>query len=300
MKKSHFKFNKEERSGIFFLLLIIVLLQVVYFLIKTNVFTTTENNFHPNIDQQAQIEALKQQALKKDSIKQYPYNPNFITDYKGYTLGMSVLEIDKLHAFRKTDAYVNSAKEFQNVTGVSDSLLQKIEPYFKFPEWTKKSRQSSVGGYQKSKRASVGNRQNPTPLKGLVLADINTATAEDLKTVNGIGDKLSARIIKFRDALGGFMVEEQLYDVYGLEEEVVTRALKLFSVQQKPEITLININTASAYDLSKQTYINYTLAKNIVKYRQDKGAFASWGELKNIDGFPSEKINRIRLYLSLD
>ena len=127
MRLSHFKFNKQERSGIFFLLLFIVLLQVVYFLIKMDVFDSGTSNFAPNIEQQTKIDALKQEALQKDSIKIYPFNPNFITDYKGYTLGMSVAEIDKLHAFRKTDAYVNSAKEFQKVTKVSDSLLAKIE-----------------------------------------------------------------------------------------------------------------------------------------------------------------------------
>jgi hypothetical protein len=52
----------------------------------------------------------------------YPFNPNFITDFKGYKLGMSVQEIDLLE-YRKGNKYVNSPKEFQAVTQVSDSLL---------------------------------------------------------------------------------------------------------------------------------------------------------------------------------
>jgi hypothetical protein len=61
--------------------------------------------------------------------KIYPFNPNFITDFKGYKLGMSVTEIDRLLAFRKTNRYVNSAAEFQQVTQVSDSLLAQIAPF---------------------------------------------------------------------------------------------------------------------------------------------------------------------------
>ena len=271
--KSHFKFTKEERSGIFFLLLFIVLLQVVYFLIKMDVFDSGTSNFAPNIEQQTKIDALKQEALQKDSIKIYPFNPNFITDYKGYTLGMSVAEIDKLHAFRKTDAYVNSAKEFQKVTGVSDSLLKAIAPYFKFPEWTQKSGQSTVRSKQKSKKTSVGSKRNSPPLEGLGEADINTATAEDLRTINGIGEKLSARIIKFRDRLGGFMTEKQLYDVYGLEAGVVARTLQKFKVLKKPNVSLIKINSASTYEISKLIYIEYDVAKNIVLHGGILGGF---------------------------
>lgn len=50
-------------------------------------------------------------------------------------LGMSLVEIDKLHRFRESDKWVNSKADFKKVTGVSDSLLAEISPYFKFPEW---------------------------------------------------------------------------------------------------------------------------------------------------------------------
>ena len=42
-------------------------------------------------------------ATKKDTI--YPFNPNFISDYKGYKLGMSIQEIDRLHQYRAQNKY---------------------------------------------------------------------------------------------------------------------------------------------------------------------------------------------------
>ncbi|MEZ4841592.1 MAG: hypothetical protein R2821_08810 [Flavobacteriaceae bacterium] len=49
---------------------------------------------------------------------------------------MSTEEIDKLLQHRAAGKYINSSKEFQyQVTGVSDSLVKTIEPYFKFPDW---------------------------------------------------------------------------------------------------------------------------------------------------------------------
>ena len=45
---------------------------------------------------------------------------------------MSVQEIDRLLAFRKENKYVNSAKEFQEVTKVSDSLLSSMLRFLNF------------------------------------------------------------------------------------------------------------------------------------------------------------------------
>ncbi len=45
---------------------------------------------------------------------------------------MSNEEIDRLLTFRKQNQWVNSAKQFQQVTKVSDSLLNTISPYLSF------------------------------------------------------------------------------------------------------------------------------------------------------------------------
>jgi len=296
--KSHFKFNKQERSGIFFLLLIIVLLQLVYFLLRFYGAEERTDSFFVNEAKQAQIDKLKEKAKRADTSKIYPFNPNFITDYKGYTLGMSVKEIDRLHAFREQHKFANSAEEFQKVTLISDSLLAAISPYFKFPEWTQKKKYTPVQTSPNNTRSAPLN-SNKVAKRNSPKFDLNTATAQDLKRIYGIGEKLSARIVKFRDRLGGFLVDEQLYDVYGLEPDVVERALERFEVQQTPDIRKININTSSVEELSKLIYIQRHVAEDIVNYRNGNGGIDSFDELLKIADFPSEKIDRIALYLSL-
>mgnify|MGYP003864620281 CR=1 FL=1 len=292
--KSHFRFNKQERSGIFFLLLFIILLQIGYFLWKSFSVDNQIDGFQVNSEMQDQIDVLKQKALRKDSIKIFPFNPNFITDHKGYTLGMSVEEIDRLHNFRSTRKYVNSPKEFQQVTQVSDSLLGAIAPYFKFPEWAQKGNMQLASGVRMKTSAIT----NVKP-KEIVIRDLNSATAEDLKKINGIGEKLSARIVKFRDRLGGFLVEEQLFDVYGLESDVAEKTLKRFKLLTKPEIEKIDLNAATVDELAKLIYLRYRIAEEIVAYREANGRIKSFDELAQIEDFPANKIERIALYLSL-
>lgn len=236
---------------------------------------------------QERVDSLLARAKEKDTTKTYSFNPNFISDYRGYVLGMSPEDIDRLHAFREKGKFLNSAKEFQEITKISDSLLHAIQDNFKFPKWSQ----------QKQRTATTASFVRPEV--AVAPKDVNTATAEDLRAVNGIGVKLSARIIKFRDRLGGFMDSSQLYDVYGLEKEVADRAMKLFEVKKPPAIKKININTATASELSKLIYIPYQLAEDIVAYRNDNGTFNSFEELSQVEGFPTPKLHRIALYLSL-
>lgn len=287
--KSHFKFNKQERSGIFFLLLIIIVLQGVYFYVKANP-SIKSPKVAVDMLAESKLDSLKTIALKKDSARIFPFNPNYITDYKGYALGMSPQELDRLFVFRKQKKFVNSTEDFQKVTKVSDSLLNTISSYFVFPEWTQKNKPK----FTKSDSNSMSMEKKVDKAR-----DLNLATAADLKTIRGIGDKLSARIVKFRDRLGGFVINEQLYDVYGLEPDVVQRVFNNFTVIKPPKISKININTSSATEISELVYISYTIAIKIVEHRELNGRINSFDELTAIEGFPSKKLDRITLYLSL-
>ena len=285
--KSHFKFNKQERSGIFFLLVIIFSLQLIYLLLRDEVVNTPETNFALETEVQKLLDSIGEQSKVEESPKVYPFNPNFISDYKGYTLGMTNEEIDRLQVFRSENRWVNSAKEFQKVTLISDSLLQILAPYFKFPKWKTGLKDKKKERQEKSVAAVVSHK------------DLNQANPEELQVIYGIGDKLSARIVKFRNRLGGFLVNEQLYDVYGLKEEVVLRILEEFRVKQQPTIERININTATRGEMEQLIYINQNLAIQIVNYRDSVGIIQSFNELLKIEDFPADKIDRIKLYLSL-
>ena len=209
-----------------------------------------------------------------------PFNPNYISDFKGYLLGMQPQEIDRLKAFRDKGSYVNNAAEFQKVTGVKDSLLNRLAPYFKFP-----NRGYSKQGNKTARRISV--------------FDINKANAADFQKVRGIGPVLSKRIIKFRNRLGGFLSESQLYDVYGLPPETADRTIEYFKVLGEPTVPLLNINESDYEELGRFIYFSKEQAMAIWLYRQENGPIDSLDELKGILGITADRFERIRLYLRL-
>jgi DNA uptake protein ComE-like DNA-binding protein len=290
--KSHFWYQKGQRNGIFILIILIVIFQFIIVFVD---FSSKEN---VNIDTPKviafhhQIDSLRKINLENKRLKIFPFNPNYITDYKGAQLGMSLVEIDKLLAFRKTGKFINSKKEFQKVTAISDSLLNSISSYFKFPDWVVKREQNIELSTSRDTRLFAKKS------KYIVTStDINIAVKDDLKTINGIGEKLSERIIKYRSKLQGFSTPNQLYEVWGLSAEVAVKVLLVFKLVKLPNIQKSNVNTVSFKELLKNPYIDYELCKKIFNYKDEVAELQDISELKNIIGFPLELYDRIVLYL---
>jgi len=286
--KSFFKFSREQRTGVFLLFTIIIILQLIYFFVDFSPLSQNSPEKEKWLSLQSQIDSLKQEKL--DYIpKIYPFNPNFITDYKGYKLGMSVLEIDRLLAFRQQNKYVNSAKEFQAVTKVSDSLLNVISPYFKFPDWVNNKKEFAA--YKKYPNTAFAKKEK------IAIIDINQATQEDLIKIYGIGEAISLRILKFKESLGGFVSMEQMKDVWGLSPEVIDNLNAHFKVSAHPNLRKIDINNASIKELSEFPYFKYPISKNIVTFRSMNGDIKNSEDLTKIKGMSIDKANIIALYL---
>jgi len=266
-----------------------VVLQLIYHFEDFNSSSETYNTSPENlVSVQHTIDSLKLKQQETGSIKLFPFNPNYLTDYKGYILGMSTAEIDQLLAHRKNNQWVNSTEEFQEVTGVSDSLLKTMTPYFKFPNWVKASKRNVQ---QSDSKLTISNVTRP---------DLNLASAEELKKIHGIGEVLAVRIVKYRNKIGGFVGDVQLKDVYGLSGEVRKEILKSYTVKPSPNFKVLNINKATVLQLSELPYLDYELAREIVNYKQLHETIHNFEELAKIKDFPSEKIDRIALYLSVD
>ena len=230
---------------------------------------------------QSELDSLRQLAAHhKDTI--YPFNPNFISDYKGFKLGLTTAQLDKLQAFRAAGKYVNSAEEFQRVTGISDSLLCRMAPAFRFPEWVK----------NKSKES-----EQKTAAQHIEKQDINTATQEELMKIYGIGEGFSNRILKYKEKLQGFTYIDQVAEVYGLEKEVYERVAARFEVKTPPVIVKKDLNAISRYDLSKIPYIKYGESNKIIGLRSEVGMFKHLDDLLQIEGFDEARIKRLALYL---
>ena len=288
--KSHFWYTKNQRNGILFLLIIIIFLQLILHFKNFDSQQLVDLSQPKITSYNKQLDSLKKKSSKKKKFKIYPFNPNYISDYKGYQLGMNIDEIDRLLAYREQKLYVNSAKEFQTITKISDSLLQKISPFFKFPDWVQKK-----NNYKNNQQRYIPNSR--INVSEITTVDINKATLKDFTAIEGVDEYISERIIKYRSKLQGFSFKEQLFEVWGLDELMANKILSTFSIKNKPIIKKVNINTASFKEVLSNPYIDYKLCIQIFDYRDEVAELQSISEIKNIEGFSIKKYNRIVLYL---
>jgi competence protein ComEA len=128
-------------------------------------------------------------------------------------------------------------------------------------------------------KAWTAREKTKTPPK--LSIDINTADSTAWTTLPGIGPVLAARIIRFRNKLGGFYAISQVKETYGLPDSTF---VKIQSSLQLNTVSLNNldINLLDEQSLAKHPYIRYKLARLIVLYRNNNGPFRSTEELLGI------------------
>ncbi|MGB3591652.1 MAG: helix-hairpin-helix domain-containing protein [Nonlabens sp.] len=281
--QSLFAYNRRQQRGIVALLLILIIALAVRFYIAT--LPSDKIVLEDTSPYQAHVDSIKKVLQRrKDTI--YAFNPNFITDYRGYKLGLSVEELDRLFRFRESGKFINSKRDFKEVTGVSDRWLDSISPYFKFPDWVINPRK---------KRSFV-----PFKDRKIVRTDINLASAAQLRKVYGIGPALSKRLVEERNRLNSFIAMEQIAGVYGISDSTMIQIQKHFYLNPPAGFKKLALNTATRDQLLTIPYFNDYLVDGLIKQRRLRDGFESWEKVMLTSRFPQEKLPLIQLYLTLD
>jgi DNA uptake protein ComE-like DNA-binding protein len=128
--------------------------------------------------------------------------------------------------------------------------------------------------------------------------DLNVADTAQLKKIYGVGEKLSMRIIKYREALGGFVSMNQLREVYGLDSLVIDRLEKASEIKPNFSPRKMDINVATEKELKDHPYLS-KVAKALVSYRFQHGAFKAVSDIRSISSLDENTIQKITPYLQV-
>jgi DNA uptake protein ComE-like DNA-binding protein len=175
-----------------------------------------------------------------------------------------------------------------------DSFVYQRQYRSYYPTVVKQDRQRfpSEYGYQAEK--TVVTRQE----RKIVTINLNEADSAQLESLPGIGERLSARIIKYRDRLGGFHDVAQLKEVYGLQDSVlVLLATRLF-VSPGGWIKKLDVNICSYADFRRHPYMGHAFAKSLVAFRQTHGEIKTVDELYQLVAVKKDEIERMKPYFS--
>lgn len=132
--------------------------------------------------------------------------------------------------------------------------------------------------------------------KANVIVDINTSSAEEFQAVKGIGSVFSQRIVKYRDALGGFHDKNQIKEVFGINDSIYN-VISNQLVVKKNNVKKLNFNTAIFEELKRHPYISDQLAKQIISFREKVKPFASEEDVKKLYLMKDELYEKLKYYI---
>ena len=214
----------------------------------------------------------------------FPFNPNIASAEELGRLGLSEKVVRTILKFRAKGGRFYKKESLQKIYGLDASTYQRLAPFIDL---------------QKGGPALVSSEATTATAKQQhVLIDINTSTIDDWQQLYGIGPYYAQRIVKFREALGGFHQIEQVAETYNLPDS--TFKLIRPHLQASPVFRKISVNIASIDELKKHPYLNYKQANLIISYRNQHGAFGDAAALLELKGISQEQLQKLLPYLDFE
>lgn len=143
---------------------------------------------------------------------------------------------------------------------------------------------------------SKGKKIPKKPLYDIVKINLNRCDSTDITVVPQFGSKRAARLVEYRDRLGGFYSLSQLKEVYVLQT-VDDELIAKYFVVHPSDVRKLNINEASYKELISHPYFDAYLTKTILNYRQKNGKIHSLDELQKITHAYPELMEKLKHYV---
>jgi competence protein ComEA len=290
--KSVFVFTRSEIRGLIVLLMLIIILIGVRFYIHRSTPDFTIERFDAGMTDeindsihsfshswQNNWNVQEKGIISENTVKIDPNTAQFKELVKA---GIPAQVAKNIIAYRSKGGRFLTPDDLLKIYGVDSALFKRIQGILET---------SSI----KHNAEEIPGRKKQL---NTIMIELNHSDTAGLKRLPGIGSVLSARIIRFRNALGGFYSPHQLTEVYGISDSlyrIIARNVEVDTML----IRKINLNSASADDLKKHPYLEPFQVKAILSYRRLAGPFTRIEELTENYLIPVENFKKLRPYLEI-
>ena len=238
-------------------------------------------------------------TYKRDTIaiRMQMFDPNTVDSNTLVHLGFKPWQAQNLLKYRAKGGKYRKAEDLKRLYGMTDSMYQTLQPYICI-ELENLKVDSSANDSLMGDTTRHDTMPRWQHVKKDTILNLRTADTTELKMIRGIGSYRAKQIVRYREALGGFVRVEQLLEVEGMEN-VPDSVLKHF-VLDTADVKQLNINSIGVRQLSKHPYLSFEEAKAIYEFRRKKIRLDSLGQLNELECVSDEAIKRIAPYLNFD
>lgn len=178
--------------------------------VPDTVYITPVDTVRRNAVHSAPVEQVRRTARRR--VESFRFNPNTVSFEDLQRLGFSEKQAQSILNYRAKGGRFRRPSDFAASFVVSDSVFRRLEPYISIPK-----------------------------------VDINKADSATFDGLPGIGPYFAAKMVAYRERLGGYSFKEQLMDIYHFDKEkydglsdliVCSRPAKAFRLWTMPEDSL--------------------------------------------------------------
>ena len=246
-------------------------------------------------------------AVPEEKVETFPFDPNTADSTTLLKLGLAPWQVRAIYKYRAKHGRYHTPDDFKRLPGMTYELWERLAPQIRIArqfqyieENDKRSSlpEKSAPQAQVSPTPVVSQRadsvaEHPRKFDVITQVDINKADTVELMRIPGIGTYRANKIVEYRRKLGGFLKAEQVMEACEMPDEI----LQWVTVSTENAVRKVNVNKLSLQRLMNHPYISFYQARAIVEYRKAYGDIKGVDDLKGLEGFTPQKIEKLQPYL---
>jgi DNA uptake protein ComE-like DNA-binding protein len=221
--KDYFSFNSRERVAI-----ILLCCLMAFFLVLPEWYEKPQNqtgltakelqHAMPDSSQGLVVIPTKKMVENKpiEAVKLFVFDPNDLSESGWRKLGIRDKTIQTILHYRQKGGHFRAPEDLKKIWGMLPTDAERLIPYV------------SIQVEEKPILKKITSQ--PINVSKPIL--INQATVEELSTLPGLNKSLAARMVKFRDKIGGFQNLDQVRRTYGITDSIFNLIAPLIKLQE--------------------------------------------------------------------
>ena len=231
---------------------------------------TLRNNKKPSF--------IQQKKKKSFTIPTESFDPNDLKSEDWVEMGFSAKQAASILNFKEKIGGFKSKMDVAKVYSISDEVFEQLSPLMNLPD--------SLPQAAKKKW-----QNNPI--------NFNRASKSALQRIKGVGPFYAARIVEYRDRLGGFYDMKQLLEINQMPPDLAEDIKQQVAELNAADLIRMDLNTVELGDLSRHPYIRISVAREIISVRELMSGYNEVEELLRLETIDAALYEKLKHYFTV-